>query len=200
MEQLEFASKKDSVTRVIATSGVFQIELLEQVGENDFNALIEISKHLAQEYGQKAILTKATIHRYFNKKGSLPFIARYRGDIIGYIVGVPIEELSSEPWARMDENYGKYDTLYTYAFVIMTQYKGNGYAKMLKRVFLNWARKRGSIRYVTGHVKAGSSSLNAPDIQVINRTENWQQTGTTFDYYRRTLNPSGGQATSYTTI
>ena len=200
MEQLEFASKKDSVTRVIATSGVFQIELLEQVGENDFNALIEISKHLAQEYGQKAILTKATIHRYFNKKGSLPFIARYRGDIIGYIVGVPIEELSSEPWARMDENYGKYDTLYTYAFVIMTQYKGNGYAKMLKRVFLNWARKRGSIRYVTGHVIAGSSSLNAPDIQVINRTENWQQTGTTFDYYRRTLNPSGGQATSYTTI
>ena len=186
--------------RVIATSGVFQIELLEQVGENDFNALIEISKHLAQEYGQKAILTKATIHRYFNKKGSLPFIARYRGDIIGYIVGVPIEELSSEPWARMDENYGKYDTLYTYAFVIMTQYKGNGYAKMLKRVFLNWARKRGSIRYVTGHVKAGSSSLNASDIQVINRTENWQQTGTTFDYYRRTLNPSGGQATSYTTI
>lgn len=200
MEQLEFESKKDSASRVIATSGVFQIELMEQVGENDFNALIEISKHLAQEYGQKAILTKATIHKYFNKKGSLPFIARYRGDIIGYIVGVPLEELNSEPWARKDENFGKFDTLYTYAFVIMTQYKGNGYAKMLKRVFLNWARKRGSIRYITGHVKAGSHSLNSPDIQVINRTENWQQTGTTFDYYRRTLNPSGGPATSYTTI
>ena len=159
MEQLEFASKKESLTRVIASSGVFQIELLEHVGENDYNSLIEISKHLAQEYGQKAILTKATIHKYFNKKGSLPFIARYRGDIIGYIVGVPLEELNSEPWARMDENFGKYDTLYTYAFVIMTQYKGNGYAKMLKRVFINWAKKRGSIRFVTGHVKAGSTFI-----------------------------------------
>lgn len=141
MEQLEFASKKDSITRVIASSGVFQIELLEHVGENDFSPLIEISKHLAQEYGEKAILNKATIHKYFNKKSSLPFIARYRGDIIGYIVGVPIEELNSEPWARTDENFGKYNTLYTYAFVIMAQYKGNGYAKMLKRVYLNWAKK-----------------------------------------------------------
>lgn len=199
MEQLEFASKKDTVSRVIASSGVFQIELLEHVGENDHNTLIEISKHLAQEYGQKAILTKATIHKYFNKKGSLPFIARYRGDIIGYIVGVPIEELSSEPWARMDENYGKYDTLYTYAFVIMTQYKGNGYAKMLKRVFLNWARKRGSVRYITGHVKAGTTSPNATDIKIISKTENWQQTGTPFEYYRRTLHLESS-ADSYTTI
>ena len=192
MEQLQFESKNESVTRVIASSGVFQIELLEHVGENDYNSLIEISKHLAQDYGQKAILTKPTIHKYFNKKGSLPFIARYRGDIIGYIVGVPLEELNSEPWARMDENFGKYDTLYTYAFVIMTQYKGNGYAKMLKRVFINWAKKRGSIRFVTGHVKAGSTSLNLPEIKVISRTENWQQTGTTFEYYRRLLNGGSG--------
>ena len=191
MEQLNFASKKDSTTRVIASSGVFQIELLENVGENDYNTLIEISKHLAQEYGQKAILTKATIHKYFNKKGSLPFIARYRGDIIGYIVGVPLEELNSEPWARMDENFGKYDTLYTYAFVIITQYKGHGYAKMLKRVFLNWAKKRGSIRFITGHVKVGKTDYNSSDIQIINRTENWQQTGTTFEYYRRKLRSNG---------
>lgn len=191
MEQLEFASKKDSITRVIASSGVFQIELLENVGENDFSTLIEISKHLAQEYGGKAILTKATIHKYFNKKSSLPFIARYRGDIIGYIVGVPLEELNSEPWARMDENFGKYDTLYTYAFVIMTQYKGNGYAKMLKRVYLNWAKKRGSIRYVTGHVQVGTDSLYSTDIKIINRTENWQNSGKTFEYYRRKLRPNG---------
>jgi len=191
VEQLNFASKKDSTTRVIASSGVFQIELLENVGENDYNTLIEISKHLAQEYGQKAILTKATIHKYFNKKGSLPFIARYRGDIIGYIVGVPLEELNSEPWARMDENFGKYDTLYTYAFVIITQYKGHGYAKMLKRVFLNWAKKRGSIRFITGHVKVGTISNNSSEIHMINRTENWQQTGTTFEYYRRKLRSNG---------
>lgn len=191
MEQLEFASKKDSITRVIATSGVFQIELLEHVGENDFFPLIEISKHLAQEYGEKAILTKATIHKYFNKKSSLPFIARYRGDIIGYIVGVPIEELNSEPWARTDENFGKYNTLYTYAFVIMAQYKGNGYAKMLKRVYLNWAKKRGSIRFITGHVQMGSNSLYSPDIKIISRTENWQNSGRIFEYYRRELRPNG---------
>jgi len=190
--QLEFESKKDSITRVIASSGVFQIELLEHVGVNDYDALIEISKHFAQDYGQKAILTNATIHRYFNKKGSLPFIARYRGDIIGYIVGVPLEELNSEPWARKDENFGKYNTLYTYAYVIMSQYKGHGYAKMLKRVFLNWARKRGSIKFVTGHVKSGNNSLNSTDVQIISRTENWQQTGTTFDYYRRSLNGGTG--------
>ena len=191
MEQLKFASKKDSTTRVIASSGVFQIELLENVGENDFSPLIDISKHLAQEYGPKAILTKATIHKYFNKKNSLPFIARYRGDIIGYIVGVPLEELNSEPWARMDENFGKYDTLYTYAFVIMTQYKGNGYAKMLKRVYLNWAKKRGSIQYITGHVQVGTNSLYSTDINIITRTENWQNSGKTFEYYRRKLRPNG---------
>ena len=191
MEQLEFASDKDSQTRVIASSGVFQIELLEHVGETDFSPLIEISKHLAQEYGEKAILTKATILKYFNKKNSLPFIARYRGDIIGYIVGVPLEELNSEPWARMDENFGKYDTLYTYAFVIMTQYKGNGYAKMLKRVYLNWAKKRGSIQYITGHVQVGTNSLYNTDISIITRTENWQNSGKTFEYYRRKLRPNG---------
>lgn len=191
MEQIEFASRKDSITRVIASSGVFQIELLENVGEDDFSTLIEISKHLAQEYGEKAILTKATIRKYFNKKSSLPFIARYRGDIIGYIVGVPLEELNSEPWARMDENFGKYDTLYTYAFVIMTQYKGHGYAKMLKRVFLNWAKKRGSIRYITGHVQMGANSLYSPQIKIISRIENWQNTGKTFEYYRRELRPNG---------
>lgn len=191
MEQIEFASRKDSITRVIASSGVFQIELLENVGEDDFSTLIEISKHLAQEYGEKAILTKATIRKYFNKKSSLPFIARYRGDIIGYIVGVPLEELNSEPWARMDENFGKYDTLYTYAFVIMTQYKGHGYAKMLKRVFLNWAKKRGSIRYITGHVQMGANSLYSPQIKIISRIENWQNTGKTFEYYRRELRLNG---------
>ncbi len=197
MEQLEFASKKDSTTRIIASSGVFQIELLEHVGENDYNVLIEISKHLAQQYGQKAILTKATIHKYFNKKSSLPFIARYRGDIIGYIVGVPLEELSTEPWARMDENFGKYDTLYTYAFVIMGQYKGNGYAKMLKRVYLNWAKKRGSIRYLTGHVKLGADSLNSQDIKIVSRTENWQNSGTTFEYYRRKLHNESGTPAAF---
>ena len=120
MEQLNLTVELSSKSRVIASSGAFQIELMKQVGLEDHPQLIEISHHLASEYGEAAVLTKETINKYFNKRDSLPFIARYRGDIIGYIIGVPLEELSTEPWARMDENFSKKNTLYTYAFVIMS--------------------------------------------------------------------------------
>ncbi|NQV36776.1 MAG: GNAT family N-acetyltransferase [Candidatus Marinimicrobia bacterium] len=189
MEQLSLYNEARSESRVIASSGVFQIELLEHVGEKDHPALIAISEQLAIEYGEKAILTKATIHRYFNKKGSLPFIARYRKDIIGYIIGVPIEELSHEPWARTDPNFGKYNTLYTYAFVMMSDFKGNGYAKMLKRVFISWGKKREGIHFITGHVEVGVSSKFSGEVKIASRVENWQGTGKSFEYYCRDLHP-----------
>lgn len=176
-----------SKSRLIASSGVFQVELLKYVGEADFPQLIEISKSLAVEYGEKAIMTEQTLRKYFNKDGSLPFVARYQNEIIGYIIGVPIEVLDHEPWARLDENFGKKNTLYTYAFVIQNHFKGNGYAKMLKRVFLSWATKKESIQYITGHVKNGISSRFTGDIKIINRIENWQGTGKSFEYYRRDL-------------
>ncbi len=190
MEQLSIDTHSDTVSRIIASSGVFQIELLDHVGENDYPALIEISKHLAEDFGQKAILTKSTIYKYFNKPSSLPFIARYRSEIIGYIIGVPLEVLNSEPWAQLDENFGRRNTLYTYAFVVMTHFKGSGYAKMLKRVYLSWAKKRATIRYITGHVKADISTLFSGEIKIINRVENWQGTGEVFEYYRRDLHPN----------
>jgi GNAT superfamily N-acetyltransferase len=189
MEQLNLTVKLSSKSRVIASSGPFQIELMNQVGLEDHPQLIEISHHLAGEYGEAAVLTKETINKYFNKQGSLPFIARYRGDIIGYIIGVPLEELDTEPWARMDENFSKNNTLYTYAFVIMNKYKGNGYAKILKRVYLSWAKKRDDIRYITGHVKESISAKFTGDIKIISRVENWQGTGKTFEYYQRDLGP-----------
>lgn len=194
MEQLSFDIGASSTSRVIASSGLLTIELLEHVGEDDYPALIEISEHLAEEYGDKAVLTKPTIHKYFNKSGSLPFIARIRDEIVGYIIGVPLEELSSDPWARMDENFGKQNTLYTYAFVIRAEFKSNGYAKMLKRVYLSWAKKLDGIRYITGHVKLGVSAKFTGDIRIINRVDNWQGTGKTFEYYRRDLHP--GKPTS----
>lgn len=190
MQQLSLPIEKKSRSRVIASSDRFQIELLEQVGEEDYPQLIEISRQLARDYGDKAILTKSTIHKYFNKPGSLPFIARLGDEIIGYIIGVPLEELSNEPWARLDENFNQHNTLYTYAFVIMAQYRGNGYAKMLKRVFLSWAKKRSDIRYLTGHILVGISSRFTGDIRIINRVDNWQGTGKTFEYYRRDLGPA----------
>ena len=180
---------KVSKTRIIASSGVFQIEYIESVGLNDYPALIHISEALAEDFGKPAILTHGTIQRYFNRKGSLPFIARYRGEIIGYIIGVQLEALNKESWARVDPNFGQLNTLYTYAFVIKSKFKGNGYAKMLKRVYLNWAKKQGTLQFVTGHVKLGISSKFSGDIKIINRVEYWQGTGHTFEYYRRNIDP-----------
>ena len=191
MNQLSLSNSPISDIQVIASSGPFQIELLKHVGENDYSQLILISKTLEVDYGKKAILTHETIQKYFNKEGSLPFIARYRDQIVGYIIGIPLEELSHEPWARMDENFGKRNTLYTYAFVVDSEFKGNGYAKMLKRVFLSWAEKHNHIDFITGHVINGISAKFTGDIRIINRVENWQGTGKTFEYYQRDIKSKG---------
>ena len=130
MEEDLFQQEPESRTQVIASSGPFQIEFIEYVGSDDYNTFIKISESLVDEYGAVAKLTPKTIQTYFNKDGCLPFIARHQGDIIGYMIGVPIEVLHKEPWARLDINFGKNNTIYTYAFVVQKQYKENGYAKM----------------------------------------------------------------------
>jgi len=180
-------SENSSKTKIIASTNVFQIEKVEKVGKKDYPQLIEISLHLAKEYGRQAVLTKDTIQKYFNTEKSLPFIARYQDEIIGYIIGIPLEELRQESWAVNDENFGKYNTLYTYAFVIMEKYKSNGYARMLKRVYLSWAQKRSNIKYVTGHVVTGTSNTADQNMTIISRIDNWQGTKKSFEYYRRSF-------------
>ncbi len=143
--------------------------------------MINISLHLAKEYGRQAVLTKNTIEKYFDGKKSLPFIARYQNEIIGYIIGVPLEELREESWAINDENFGKYNTLYTSAFVIMEKYKSNGYARMLKRVYISWAEKKEKIRYMTGHVRKGFANRFDDNIAIIDQVENWQGTRKPFE-------------------
>ena len=123
MAEPNFQPDKESTSKVIASSGAFQIELLEKTGSDDYPILIKISETLADKFGSRAKLTPNTIQVYFNRKGSLPFIARYQGEIIGYIIGVPIEILNQEPWARIDIHFGENNTLYTYAFVIESKYK-----------------------------------------------------------------------------
>ena len=189
MEEDLFQQEPESRTQVIASSGPFQIEFIEYVGSDDYNTFIKISESLVDEYGAVAKLSPKTIQTYFNKDGCLPFIARHQGDIIGYMIGVPIEVLHKEPWARLDINFGKNNTIYTYAFVVQKQYKGNGYAKMLKRVYLNWVKKQEHILFVTGHVKQGIVSRFIGQIRVIDTIENWQGTGKTFEYYRRIIDP-----------
>ena len=189
MEEDLFQQEPESRTQVIASSGPFQIEFIEYVGSDDYNTFIKISESLVDEYGAVAKLTPKTIQTYFNKDGCLPFIARHQGDIIGYMIGVPIEVLHKEPWARLDINFGKNNTIYTYAFVVQKHYKGNGYAKMLKRVYLNWVKKQEHILFVTGHVRQGIASRFIGQIRIIDSIENWQGTGKTFEYYRRIIDP-----------
>ena len=177
----------DSVTQVIASSGSFQIELVEHAGSNDNETLIKVSESLAKKYGPAARLTSNTIQTYFNRKGTLPFIARDQGEIVGYMIGVPLEMLSREPWARLDANFNKGNTIYTYAFVVEKDSKGTGCAKILKRVFLNQTKKQENILYVTGHVRKGITARFKGDIDIVDRIDNWQGTGKVFEYYRRKL-------------
>ena len=174
-------------SNIIASSGVFQIEYLIEALEKDFDGLISVSKSLKKNYGARSILTKNTITKYFNHPESLPFIARYRDEIISYIIGIPIEALAQEPWTRTEQNFGKNNTIYTYAFVIKEEFRKNGYAKMLKKVFLSKAEKITHINYVTGHVAKGVSVNFTGNIEIINHVENWQGTGKSFEYYRRIL-------------
>ena len=58
---------------------------------------------------------------------------------------------------------------------------------MLKRVFLSWAGKQDNVNYITGHVANGISARFTGDIRIVNRVDNWQGTGKTFEYYRREL-------------
>ena len=75
----------NSTTKEIAKSGVFKIVEMLKVGENDLDALIDVSMVLSKKYGDKSILTKSTIEKYFNRSGSISFIAVYQHEIIGYI-------------------------------------------------------------------------------------------------------------------
>ena len=179
--------RSESYTQVIASSGSFQIELVEHAGSDDNETLIKVSESLAKEYGPAACLTSNTIQTYFNRKGTLPFIARDQGEIVGYMIGVPLEMLSREPWARLDANFNKGNTIYTYAFVVEKDSKGTGCAKILKRVFLNQTKKQENILYVTGHVRKGITARFKGDIDIVDRIDNWQGTGKVFEYYRRKL-------------
>ena len=169
-----------------ASSNNFQVELILDIGINDYPCLIEISKYLAKKFGNQALLTEKNIPKYFNKN-TLPFIARYNKEIIGYIIGVPIEIFKDESWAQYDYNMGKHNTLYTYSFVIKKQYQSRGgYAKTLKRIYLNWAKKK-NYKYITGHVRQGIAKKFSKDTQIIKIFPQWYGQETPFEYYRRLL-------------
>ena len=187
MEQLLLKMDDTSDVKVIAASAYnFRIELVKKVGKDDIPALVEISHCLADRFGRQALLTKTNIQKYFNSD-TLPFIARFKGEIIGYIIGVPLEYFKQESWAHFDVNMGKQNTLYTYAFVVNSKHRGKGgYGKTLKRIYINWAKKH-KYTYVTGHVEQGISRRFPGGTEIVKVFPDWYGLKTPFEYYRRPL-------------
>ena len=175
-----------SKSDIIASSEYnFQIELIKKVGINDMEKIINISKELVEIFGPHSLLTEKNTHKYFNDK-TLPFIARYKGFVIGYIIGVPLEYFKNEAWSHFDTNLFDNNTLYTYAFVLEKRFQIKaGYAKTLKMIYLNWAKKR-DYKYITGHVRKDIAK-KFPNTEIIKTFPVWYDAKDPFSYYRRKI-------------
>ena len=172
---------------IIASSQCnFQIELMNCAGQEDSKKLAEISNELVDIFGPHSSLTENNIKKYFNEN-TLPFIARYNKNIIGYIIGVPLEHFKDEAWSHFDPNLFKENTLYTYAFVLEKKFqlKAGGYAKTLKRIYLSWAQKRG-YQYITGHVRQ-DIAIKFPNTKIIKTFPIWYDAKDPFSYYQRII-------------
>tara|TARA_B100001029_G_C15019657_1_gene429692 strand:- start:79 stop:642 length:564 start_codon:yes stop_codon:yes gene_type:complete len=187
MEQLALGILEKSRTRLIA-DGIngFKIEFIEKIGSDDISQLIEVSDELVKKFGEAAKLTKSNIAKYFNKD-TLPFVGRYNNKIIGYIIGVPLEYFHKEAWAHYDINLGRKNTIYTYAFVVSGKYqKRAGYSKSLKRVYLNWVRKR-NYKFITGHTELGIAKKFSANTETVKIFPEWYGCRVSFEYYRRPI-------------
>ena len=172
-------------TRIIASSNnTFNIELVQHLGNDSVIQIIEISEDLKKIYGPNSFLNKNNIHKYFNEK-TLPFIARYQNQIIGFIIGAPLEIFNNQGWVQYDDNLNQENTLYTYAFIFKKEFrKKGGFAKTLKKVYNSWAKKRG-FQYITGHI---NKRINLKgDIEIIKEFSNWFDSKEPFIYYRKKI-------------
>ena len=187
MEQLTFNIINKSKVKIIASSAYnFRIELLKELGKDDLPYILKISNEFADIYNNHNLINDKNITKYFNKN-TLPFLARHNNEIIGFIIGVPLEHFKNESWCRYDVNLGKNNTIYTYAFILTKKHrKSGGYAKTLKMIYLNWAKKQG-YKYVSGHVAKGITKKFGNKTEVIKIFTEWYGTNITFEYYRRNL-------------
>ena len=191
MSQLEFfkppvKTPAKSETSLIAATLNFEVKLIEALSAKDADRVIEISQGLIKPFGADTAFTKKTVWKYFNHPHTLPFVGALRNEIIGFLVGVPLENFDDENWATADPTLGNHETIYTYAFVFDEKHQRQGYAKMLKRVYLNWLKKRGYL-YVSGHVREGISKNFSLHTNVLRKFPNWHETGKVFEYYQRPL-------------
>ena len=177
----------DSKFNIIAESANnFRVEMIRYLGYNDSLQILELSKELEHVFGIDAILTESNIKKYFNDK-TFPFVARLNDNIIGFIIGVPLEVFSEESWSHYDINLGKENTIYTYMFLVKSFYrKTSGHSKILKLIYVNWCKKN-NFKYITGHVKNGISSNFSKETIVVKIFPKWYNSNIPFEYYRRPL-------------
>ncbi|RKY54630.1 MAG: hypothetical protein DRP92_00435 [Candidatus Neomarinimicrobiota bacterium] len=174
----------ETKSRILASTPTgISIELVERLGESDFNQIIKISGELTEHYGKKAKFSRNTISKYFNFPNTFPIVVRYRGTIEGFIIGVPLERFMKEYWVQCDPNLGKNNTVYTYAFIVRKDNRHLGLSKMLKRVYQSYLKKIG-FKYVSGHVRERVALNFKKNSRIIKKFPNWNNTGYTFEYYR----------------
>lgn len=177
----------ETKSRVLAsTSDGISVELIEHLGESEFGQIVKISETLVDNFGQNARFNRNSIKKYFNYPKTLPFVIKHNGEVEGFIVGVPLEYFTKENWAQCDENLGKGNTVYTYAYIVRKDKRQLGLSKMLKRVYQNTLKRRGFI-YITGHVMQGVAANFTRNSLVVRKFDNWNNTGFTFEYYRSVL-------------
>ena len=187
MNSLNMNKQDKSIVNLIAeSSNNLRIELIINLGIDDKEQIINLSKELEPIFGVKSIISHNNINKYFNKT-TFPFIARLDERIIGFIIGVPLEKFSDESWSHYDTNLGKENTIYTYTYLVKKFYrKKAGYSKTLKMVYLNWCTKN-NYKYITGHVKSGISRKFSKETRIIKIFPKWYDSKKPFEYYRRPL-------------
>ena len=187
MNQLSLNITEESDIQVIASSAYnFRIELIKSIGKKDINEILNMEDSLSESFGLNSVFTEYNINKYFNEK-TLPFLARYKNEIVGFIIGVPLENFEQESWAKYDVNLGKNNTIYTYAFFIKEKFRRkSGYSKTLKRIYINWSKKR-HYKYVSGHVKQGITKNFPSNTEIVKIFPIWYGLNTPFEYYRRPL-------------
>ena len=105
---------------------------------------------------------------------------------VGIRPGV-IEKFEQESWAKYDINLGKKNTIYTYAFVVSSNFQGiGGYSKALKRVYLNWVKKR-NYSFITGHTELGVAKNFSDNTETVKIFPEWYGSRVSFEYYRRPI-------------
>tara|TARA_B100000614_G_scaffold261296_1_gene290436 strand:+ start:1628 stop:2182 length:555 start_codon:yes stop_codon:yes gene_type:complete len=173
-------------SQIIASSNDnFTIELLTSLDDITAKNILIVSEDLKNIYGPNSILNHSNINKYFNDT-TLPFIAKYNNEIIGFIIGAPLENFSNQSWVQFDKNLKKNNTLYTYAFVFKSKFrKIGGFSRTLKKIYISWAKKR-NFTFVTGHISKNIFKLKS-DLELVKEYPVWYDSNEPFIYYRKKI-------------